>query len=337
MRNGWLIVALVIVLGWSPSGRADDVATVKKAVQKSTLAQPGTKPFHLKATLAPSRERDRDSGRTGEVEIWWASPTQWKREVRSPDFYQIAIVNGGQEWQKNDGDYFPEWLREVAIELIDPVPSLDQVLAQVRSGEMKKIMGMTHFSWMMMSTDGNVQKAMGGALAINDQTGLLLYGGGFGWGGGFKDYKKFHGRMVAQTVNSGSPEVTARVTTLEDLGGSPAGIFESKGSGDSPLLRTVMVDEPSLRKNLLTMEPIAWPPLQNGPLEGLLTTEIVVDRTGRVRQVGSIVGDNAGVDEVAKNAIVAMRFKPYLENGVAVQVVSRITMPFKTVRPVTAH
>src|SRR4029077_10293645 len=107
-------------------GRADDVGAVKKAVERSTLNQPGTKPFHLKAALAPSRERDKDSGRSGEVEIWWASPTQWKHEVRSPEFHQIDIVNGSHEWQKSDGEYFPEWLREVAVALIEPVPLLDQ-------------------------------------------------------------------------------------------------------------------------------------------------------------------------------------------------------------------
>jgi hypothetical protein len=62
---------------------------VKKAVEKSTLDQPGTRPFHLKAAYAPSFERNKHSYREGEVEIWWESPTRWHREVRSPDFHQI--------------------------------------------------------------------------------------------------------------------------------------------------------------------------------------------------------------------------------------------------------
>ena len=85
----------------------DDATIVRKAVERSTLNQRGTKPFHLKAVLAPSFERDRDSGRTGEVEIWWESPTRYRRELRSPEFHQIDIVDGTREWQKNEGDYFP--------------------------------------------------------------------------------------------------------------------------------------------------------------------------------------------------------------------------------------
>jgi hypothetical protein len=330
-----MMVLFVGVLGLSVLGRADDSEkVVKKAVERSTLNQAGTKPFHLKAVLAPSLERDRGSNRTGEVEIWWASPTQWKREVRSPEFHQIAILNGGREWQKNEGDYFPEWLRETSVALVDPVPSLDQVMEPVKEAEVRRMAGSTYFSWTMMSTDGKVQKGMGAGLAVTESTGLLFYGGGLEWGGSYKDYKSFHGRMVARTVSVGSPEVTAKVTALEDLRDIPPGFFDAEPTGgDVALLHTVVVEEILLRKNLLPAEPVEWPALKDGPLEGAITTKIVVDRTGKVRELGSILSDNPGLSETAGRAIGSMQFSPYLENGVAVQVVSRITMPFKTVRP----
>jgi len=326
---------LVGVLASIASGRADDSEKlIKKAVERSTLNQAGTKPFHLRAVLAPSFERDRGSNRTGDVEIWWASPTQWRREVRSAEFHQIAIVNGGREWQKNEGEYFPEWLREISMALIEPVPLLNEVLKQVKEAEVKRLMGGTYFSWTMMSTDGKVEKGMGAGLAVKDTTGLLLYGGGLGWGGSYKDHKNFHGRMVAQTVSVGSPEVTAKVTTLEDLRDILPGLFDAEATGgDVSLLRTAEVEETLLRKNLLPMEPVEWPALKDGPLEGAITTKIVVDRTGKVRELGSILSDNPGLSEAAGKTIGSMQFKPYLQDGMAVQVVSRITMPFKTVRP----
>lgn len=303
-------------------------------MERSTLNQAGTKPFHLKAVLAPSLDRDRGSNRTGEVEIWWASPTQWRREVRSPEYHQIAIMNGAREWQRNEGDYFPEWLRETSVALIEPVPSLDQILQQVKEAEVRRLMGTTHFSWTMMSTDGNVEKGMGAGLSLTDNTGLLQYGSSLGWSGSFKDYQSFHGRMVARTVSVGSPEVTAKVTTLEDLREVPRGFFDADASGgDTLLLQTIVVEERSLRMNLLPAEPVVWPPLKDGPLEGAVTTEIVVDRTGKVRELGSILSDNPGLSEVAGKTIGSMHFNPYLQDGVAVQTVSRITMPFKTVRP----
>ncbi len=327
-------IVLAIVLGLPRSALTNDSKIVKKAVERCTLNQAGTKPFHLKAVLAPSLERDQASHRTGEVEIWWASPTQWKREVRSPEFHQIAVENGDREWQKNEGDYFPEWLRETSVALIEPVPSLDKVLEKVNEADVVKLFGTTQFRWTTTSTDGTVSKGMGAVVAITDSTGLLQNAGDLGWGGLFHEYKSFHGRMVARKVSVGSPEVTATVTTLEDLGRVPAAFFDAGASGgDTPLLQTVLVEETTLRKNLLPMAPVVWPALKDGPLEGVLTTKISVDRSGRVRQVGTIVSDNPGVSETVGKFIGSMQFKPYLQNGVPVQVVSRITMPFKTGRP----
>ena len=326
---------LLASLGLSISVRADDPEKLaKKAVERSTLNQQGTKPFHLKAVLAPSLERDRGSNRTGEVEIWWASPTQWKREVRSPEFHQIAIRSGEREWQKSEGDYFPEWLREVSVALIEPVPQLDKVLESVQDADVKRLLGSTYLSWIMISTNESVEKGMGAGIAITDNTGLLMDGYGLGWGGAYKDYKSFHNRQVARTVSVGSPEVTAKVSTLEDLRDIPPGLFDAAANGsDAPLLRTIVVDEPTLRKNLVSTDALEWPALKDGPLEGAVTTEIVVDRAGKVRETGSIVSDNPGLSETAGKAIAAMRFKPYLQDGVPVQVVSRATLSFKTVRP----
>jgi Gram-negative bacterial TonB protein C-terminal len=334
MRRKQLVAGLAGALAFAAlcQAKKDDASKVRKVIERSTLNQPGTKPFHLRATIAPSRA-DRGAERTGDVEIWWTSPTQWRREVRSPDFHQIDIVNGGRESQKNEGDYFPEWLRETAVALIDPVPYPDQALKMVNEADVKTMFGSTYYSWMSMSSDGTVEKGMGATIAITDATGLLFYCGDLGWGGRYKDYKGFHGRMVGRTVTHGTPEVTARITILEDLREAPAGLFEAGASGDAPLLKTVIVDEKILRKNLLVAEPVTWPPLKDGPLEGLMTTSIVVDRSGKVREIGTIVTDNNAMSDAARQIVGAMQFKPYLQDGVPVQVVSRITMPFKAARP----
>jgi hypothetical protein len=332
-----LVWALVLAVAFGPAavGNAEsDVKMVKKAVDRSTLNQPGTKPFHLKAVLTPSREKDAGSNRSGEVEIWWASPDRYRREVRSPEFHQIAIVNGGREWQKNEGDYFPEWLRELAVELIAPVPPLDEVLEQVKTADVKKMFGSTNFSWMIMSTDGNVKTYEGASVNVSDKTGLLFYAGGLGWFGGFADYADFHGRMVARTVSAGSPEVTAKVTLLEEWRDVAPGFFDATASGgDAALLRTVVVEETAMRKNLLPMDQPVWPPMQDGPLEGTVTADLVIDRAGRVREIGTIVSTIQGASETAGKIFMAMKFKPYLQNGEPVQVVGRISLPIRAVRP----
>lgn len=339
MRGKCWVALFATILVSSMLCLAEDLAKeVKKAVERSTLNQPGTKPFHLKAALAPSFQRDKDSGRTGDVEIWWDSPTKWKREVRSPEFHQIEIVNGGHDWQKNEGDYFPEWLREIAVELVTPVPPLEQVLDRVRASEVRRMGPMTNISWTSVSGTASVPNIIRSYVALQNSTGLLLYAGGFGWGGEFKEYASFHGRMVPRIVSEGTPEVTAKIGTLEDLGELPPEFFDAEAKGGDPRpLFTEVIDEPTLRKNLLPSDPTVWPPLQDGPLDGNVTTEILVDRQGKVREVGFIVSENSGVNDAGSQAAAAMHFTPFLVNGMPVQVTSQITIPFKTTRPLGAE
>lgn len=307
---------------------------VRDAVKRSTLDQVGTPPFHLKATLAPTKDQDRDSGRTGEIEIWWTAPKHYRREVRSPEFHQVEVVDGERRWQKNEGDYFPEWLRRLAVELVHPVPNLDEALEGVRGADEHSMAGNTYYQWTILSSDGKIQSGMGASVALTNKTGLLFYCGGRGWGGIFYKYKKFHDLQVPVSVGVGSPEVTANVVTLEDLSNVPDSFFDTQAPGaDAHPIDTEIIDELELRKNLLPMKTVEWPAVQDGPLEGAATTTIVLDRTGKIRDIGSIVSNNPAVSDAAKAAIHTMEFKPYLVNGEPVQVVSRITLAFKTTRP----
>jgi len=333
-----LPLVFVLLLSFSSFAYSENLAKeVKKAAERSTLDQPGTAPFHLKATIAPSFERDKNSGRTGEVEIWWASPTQWKRELRCPQFHRVEIENGATHWEKNEGDYFPEWLREIALEVVQPIPPLAEVLEQVKTAEGSAMGPMINIDWVTNTGTAEVHNIRRSVVAIKNDTGLLLYADGFGWDGQFKNYTKFHGRMIPLTVSSGSPEVTAKIT-LEDLSKSDSASFDiPTAPGDAQPLRTVLIDETTLRKNLLPMDPISWPPLRDGPLQGNFTTYVVVDREGKVRDIGTLVAENQGVYETGAHAVQSMRFKAFVVDGVPVQVYSQITVPFNVVRPAASE
>lgn len=139
----YLVFFLLASRDGLPPLAADEVDIVKKAVERSTLNQHGTKSFHLKGIVVPTRDRDDNSGRTGEIEIWWESPTRRKREVRSPDFHQVAIVNGRREWQKNDGGYFPEWpleglmTAEVVVDRSGSIRDVGSILFRLLRGRLE--------------------------------------------------------------------------------------------------------------------------------------------------------------------------------------------------------
>jgi hypothetical protein len=68
MKSRIVITSVVLFIVSSFCYTKDDASKVKKAIERSTLNQPGTEPFHLKALIAPS-QADRGAERTGEVEI----------------------------------------------------------------------------------------------------------------------------------------------------------------------------------------------------------------------------------------------------------------------------
>ena len=74
MRKNWpIVVPILVALSASNAFSEDLVKRIGKSAEMSTLDQLGITPFHLKATFAPSYERDNQSGRSGEIEIWWAT------------------------------------------------------------------------------------------------------------------------------------------------------------------------------------------------------------------------------------------------------------------------
>jgi hypothetical protein len=174
---------------------------------------------------------------------------------------------------------------------------------------------------------------MGASIDVNDATGLLRLDSD-----GKENYQNFHGRMIARVVTDGMPEVKATVTILEDLSTTPDGFLDPSQSGsDAHLIQTIEIDELAVRRNLQTAAPPVWPPLRDGPLDGILTTNLILDRTGHPRDCQTPISDNPGINEAAHNYICGLQFKPLLVNGEPVQAISRFTMPFKTTRPAGAE
>jgi len=268
MRTRDLLLLPVMACVCLGAGAEDLSSRVKKVIEKSTLDQVGTPPFHLKAEIAPTMARNKDSGETGTVEIWWESPGRWRREVHSPAFSQVQIVDGEKVWQKNEGDYFPEWLREIAVALVNPVAKPAEVFEHLKTADVKVGFGETHASWPIETVAGDRRIALFGNLSISEPSGLLMGANGTGWNGYLSNFASFHKLLIARNVESG--KVTAKITVLEDLGAQPEGWFDARAAGGDPApIVTVVAEEAELRKNLLPAPAVVWPALSAGPLQGV--------------------------------------------------------------------
>ena len=59
---------------------------------------------------------------------------------------------------------------------------------------------------------------------------------------------------------------------------------------------------------------------------------VVVDREGVVRSVDDVFSDNPGLQQAAQEQIAKWRFRPHLDHGFPVQVISTLTFPFTVQR-----
>ncbi len=314
---------------------------VRTAADKSTLAAPGRAPFHLKATISDEKAHDPQWNAT--VEEWWQSPTVYRREFHSAEFAQTLLVVGGQveEYDSrgamrpamldsgaSDTLVFPELLRNLATELVTPVPRYDQLAALHQTmlppdGQP----GQRVATWEIPGSNGTVHKAIQASVAVSRETGLFTYGGDLDWDVALHDFADFHGQQIARrlTAQAGQgPTLTARVTLLEDLG-MQIGRFHVKQP--TPLrqqLHVVVVKEGTMRQSLVHTVTPQWPA---GTRAGAIVMRVVVDRTGQVRSVDDFYSDDPTAQPAAEAAVLQWRFQPTLDHGAPVQVISTVTLP----------
>ena len=170
------------------------------------------------------------------------------------------------------------------------------------------------------------------SIAISRDTGLMVYGGDIDWDVALHEYEDFHGKQIARRLTAqsqGGPQLTAKVTLLENLPDSDERLFLIHKS--TPLkkqLRVLVVPEMKLRKLSLETPAPHWPDLPSGARRGAMVMRVVVDREGNVRSVDDFFSDNPGLQQAAQEQLLKWHFRPYLDHGAPVQVISTLTFSF---------
>jgi hypothetical protein len=94
-------------------------ARLTRAAEISTLAAAGGTPFHLKLSSADTTMHS--PAYSAEIEIWWAAPDRWRREIKSAAFTQTAVRDGARLNPIRRTTIFPG-VDQLATAAIDPIP-----------------------------------------------------------------------------------------------------------------------------------------------------------------------------------------------------------------------
>jgi len=284
------------------------------------LIAPGSKPFHLVATINGGEESPPIA-----VELYWQAPNLWHRTVSYGAFFQDLTVNGGQVLEKRSENYFPIGLWTLVTAMVDP----KTILATLQQGD-------SYFTKASSASDemGNVCFDGDRRRCIPSAFGLKESVEASGHWIEFTDYRDFHGQRIARRLQyraSARDVMTAEVTEMSDLDSPDREKFAiSRPTPPVEQLKVQAVGEGELRKLASDAPEIVWPQVLDGAVSGQMSFYVGLDTAGKLREIVPVHTANERANDSAIRQIERWKFKPGMQDGVPVQVEGILTFDLNT-------
>ena len=303
-----------------------DLAT--HAIERSQFTLAGSRPFHLKAKVFETTDRDNDS-HNADIEEYWVAPDKWRRTVKTAEFSQTLIVNGEATSEQLTGDYYPHWLRILVDAIFDPGAALNGL--DMSSSSDNPMLGGDEVCRRFEFRAGAppVTNKVFSSFCFRD--GLLTSVGKPGYDADYGNYKKFGEKQVARKIGEyieSGTELGATMDELTELNAPDESLFVVQQSG-APL-RAVAIKEESLRRIAVSATAIQWPTLTSGINPGTLSIYVCVDREGRVRETYALNSSNPLMTQAAREQVMKWQFAPAANAGVPAEVESILTCGYDT-------
>ena len=308
-----------------PQGeRVSADAALDRALKSSSLTFSG-KPFHAVMNISSDAKEY-----SGLVEVWWISETKYRLVVSSPQFSQEKIVNGGRVFEKDSGDYYPRWLENFVLAILDPVPVAKNfhglggavMLAPNMGGCLRRDDrpgGITdQITWGMVCFKGT-EPVISSVLTTNVSIE-------------YTDWKGFGKKKIARTYKTdvlAFQPVTGHLTTLEEWKEPNDPMFSI--AAETPPGDRIATEFVSTLKEESMVEHvpvIQWPSVREGKTEGYMIVYARTDRTGQVRETAKHNSDQPGLESFGMEQALKYKFKPLIVNGVAEQMEMPLVLHF---------
>lgn len=309
---------------------------LNKALTKSSLTGPDARPFHVRVVV--SEPENPQSPYQGTIEEWWVSPDKWRREVTSKDgMHQTIVVVDGKKSEKDEGDYFPLWLRAFVLAFTDPVPDTQAwsasgaVLEQITMPNGAKSEASARAKFKIGTGDGATDAYSSVSF---DGAGHLSFVLSPRYSMEFHDFQKFGNKEVAtKLVEHPEPgtELVGKVVALEEESKADrSDLFAPLPSNDNKFA-AVIVNSGVLQGLSAGNPPIVWPTVHSGNTRGHLAVYISADTQGNVREAWPLGSDNAGLEDPVRDQLRKWKMKPAVDrDGNHVQIDGGLGFAFET-------
>ncbi len=191
----------------------------RQGTREDVVTGEGAKPFHIRITI--SEPENPQSPYQGTIEEWWVSPDKWRREVSAKDGMRQTIVTlDGKKTEKDEGDYFPLWLRDFVTATFDPIPN---AAAWTGSGIVIEQVTMPNGdkSDACARAESKIGTGEGATDAFSnvcfDGEGRLKFFGSPAYSMEFSDYRGFGKKQIARRLVSDPESGTTLVGQVNQL------------------------------------------------------------------------------------------------------------------------
>jgi hypothetical protein len=310
-----------------------------RALHLSSLTE-GDQPFHLILAISPPPHQP---DKFAQIEIYWLNPITYRTQIHSRTFSQTRIVNGRVIDEHNTGDFYPRWIQNFVDAILNPVSdpaTLRKIPGAIPIGPQSQAC----ISTIGSADPGPAQVCLTGSepklTSARDATHYVS----------FDDFQPFGSQLIPRTLVESLPENTlirAQIVLLEPL--SPTSQRQLKATEftqSAKQIRTALVpattaqslldfnsaNKPSSKHNSPSPPLTPLPVLQSDPQNpGPIKVYIRTDRTGRVREAyrdnSNHMSMQSSTSDPAAARALALKFRPYLVNGVPQQMESTIALP----------
>jgi hypothetical protein len=308
---------------------------IEKALGKCSLTYGEAHPFHIRIEV--NEPENPQSPYQGVFEEWWLSNDKWRREVTDKGgLHQTVVMNNGISTEKDEGDYFPLWLRSFVFAAFDPVPDLD---AFRKSGRTIEQITLPNGAQSAPTVNlkfkiGTGERATDAYADISfDREGRLTFYLEPRYGMEFHDFRSFGDKQIARVfVDHPEPgtELVGKVVVLEDASKTPSDLFQPLSTSDTRF-RSVAVGSQEM-ESFTADEPIVeWPSVHSGNTSGHLAMYVSIDAQGQIREAWPLGSDNAGLEDPARDQVRKWKIKaPVDKAGKPLQIDGPLAFVFQS-------
>lgn len=319
---GWILISGICInaYGQNLATRAGLKDALSKAIATDSLTSAGSHPFHIRVVI--SEPENPQSPYQGSIEEWWSSSMQWRREVKAKGgMHQTIIVAGGKVSERDEGDYFPLWLRNFVTAIFDPVPNASAWTAGGVSIEESQLPNAYN-----SNTCVRTKSKIGTGIRTTDAFSVICFDGDGRlssvvsprYSMSFNHYRKFGAKQVPFAlgdVPEPGTEIGGEVVNLEELS-SPANgdLFTSLSSNDSRF-DSAELNAEKLEELTARNPQLVWSMPHSGNLRGNLALYVSIDAEGHVREAWPLNSDNAGLDDPVREQVRKWSVTPVKDSG----------------------